>query len=142
MMRDYSKFRRIAVMLACFLALSASFFAGRLSASGDFVVKTQKGVVSAPSAVESGGLDSYFREDTASLETTAAISGESGAALVNINSATEKELDTLPGVGPVIAGRIIEYRTKYGDFQSIEELAAVQGIGEKTVKKLEPLICI
>ena len=63
--------------------------------------------------------------------------------LVNINTANARQLaDELPGVGDVIAQRIIEYRETNGAFSSIEELMKVKGIGEKMFDKLKDLICI
>jgi len=62
--------------------------------------------------------------------------------LVNINTATAAELETLPGVGPVIAKRIIDYREKYGGFKNIGELKNVSGIGDKTFEGLADRICV
>ena len=59
---------------------------------------------------------------------------------ININTATVDELDTLPGVGPAIAKRIIEYREKNGPFQSLYDIAAVDGIGPATIIKFIHLI--
>ena len=53
------------------------------------------------------------------------------AALVDLNTATLAELDRLPGIGPVIAGRILEFREKRGGFRRVEELLAIQGISER-----------
>lgn len=61
---------------------------------------------------------------------------------VNINTATAEELDTLPGIGPAIAQRIIEYRQTNGPFQSIEEIKNVSGIGDKLFEKLKDLITV
>ena len=58
--------------------------------------------------------------------------------LVNLNTATLDQLDTLPGVGPVLAQSIIEYRTKHGRFTKIEELQEVDGIGSKTYAQIAP----
>ena len=55
---------------------------------------------------------------------------------VNINTATIEELTTLPGVGPTLAGRVVEYREKAGRFASVEELLNVKGIGEKNFEKI------
>jgi competence protein ComEA len=60
--------------------------------------------------------------------------------LVNINKASESELQTLPGIGPSKALAIIEYRDSNGGFQTIEDLKKISGIGEKTFEKLEPHI--
>lgn len=58
------------------------------------------------------------------------------AAVINLNTATAAELEGLPGVGPKVAARIVEYRTRKGPFHKVEELMNVQGIGEKGFLKL------
>jgi competence protein ComEA len=61
---------------------------------------------------------------------------------VNINTATAEELDTLPGVGPSIAQRIIDYRTTHGPFRSIEDIKKVKGIGDATFEELKDKITV
>lgn len=61
---------------------------------------------------------------------------------ININVAPPEELDRLPGVGPVIAGRIVEYRLTNGPFQSLEELDEVQGISLRMVEEMRSLITL
>ena len=61
---------------------------------------------------------------------------------INLNLATESELDSLPGVGPVMAGRIIAWRESNQRFHSIEELQEVPGIGPKVFANLKPLVRI
>ncbi|MCG3042558.1 helix-hairpin-helix domain-containing protein, partial [Streptomyces sp. S1A] len=56
--------------------------------------------------------------------------GPAGGGPVSLNSATVEQLDTLPGIGPVIAQRIIDHRTERGGFSSVEELREVSGIGD------------
>ncbi len=60
--------------------------------------------------------------------------------LVNINRATVAELDKLPGVGPAIAQRIIDYRQEKGGFVSVEEIKLVSGIGDKMFENIKDLI--
>ena len=64
------------------------------------------------------------------------------AAPVNLNTATKAELEKLPGVGPSMAQRILDYRQKNGSFKKIEDLMNIQGIGEKSFLKLRPLITV
>jgi competence protein ComEA len=61
-----------------------------------------------------------------------------GDGLVNINTATLEQLDSLPGVGPVTAQKILDWRTAHGSFTAIDELLEVDGIGEKTLADMAP----
>ena len=79
-------------------------------------------------------------EVSSSAVSTAASVTASASGKVNINTATAAELDTLPGIGPVKAQSIIAYREANGNFSSIEDLILVDGIGEKTMAELRPLI--
>jgi competence protein ComEA len=64
------------------------------------------------------------------------------AAPLNLNTATQAQLETLPGIGPAVAARIIEHRQKNGNFKKVEELMNVKGIGEKSFLKIKALISI
>ena len=64
------------------------------------------------------------------------------AGKININTASASQLDTLPGVGPAYAQRIIDYRGANGGFKSIDEIQNVKGIGPKTFEKLKDQITI
>ena len=64
------------------------------------------------------------------------------AAAVNINTATEPELETLPGIGPSKAAAIIQYRTDHGPFKAVNDLDAVPGIGPSTLANLVPLVTV
>jgi competence protein ComEA len=61
---------------------------------------------------------------------------------VNLNSATQAQIETLPGIGPKVAQRIIEYRQKNGPFKKIEDLMNVKGVGEKSFLKLKPYLTV
>jgi competence protein ComEA len=61
---------------------------------------------------------------------------------ININTATLTELDTLPGIGPAIAQRIIDYRTQNGDFRTIEDLKKVRGIGDALFNQIKDVISV
>ena len=60
--------------------------------------------------------------------------------LLNINTASTEELQTLPNIGERMAKRIIDYRIQHGDFASVDALQDVKGIGPKTIDKLRPFV--
>ena len=64
------------------------------------------------------------------------------AGVVNINTASATEFEALPGIGPKMAQRIVEYREKNGAFKKIEDLMNVKGIGEKNFLKLKSQLTI
>jgi len=61
---------------------------------------------------------------------------------VNLNTANAEQLATLPGVGPALAGRIVEYRQKSGAFRSTKDVMNVKGIGEKNFAKIEAWLTV
>jgi competence protein ComEA len=67
-------------------------------------------------------------------------SASTPAGKVHLNSATLEDLDALPGIGPVTAQEILDYRTAHGAFQSVDELDAVPGIGAARLAQLKPLV--
>lgn len=66
--------------------------------------------------------------------------GGSPAGPVSLNTATVEQLETLPGVGPVLAQHIVDYRAQHGGFRSIDELREVNGIGDRRFADLQPLV--
>ena len=61
---------------------------------------------------------------------------------MNLNAATPEQLESLPGIGPRAAQRIVEYRTKNGGFKKVEDLMKIQGIGERSFLRLRPLVTV
>ncbi len=59
---------------------------------------------------------------------------------LNVNTATRGELELLPGIGPALAGRIIDYRQQHGPLRGINDLDQVRGIGPKLIERLRPLV--
>ena len=64
------------------------------------------------------------------------------SGIVNINRATKAEFDSLVGIGPVIAGKIVTYRNQNGSFMAIEDLLKVSGIGAKTLERIRPRLTL
>lgn len=68
--------------------------------------------------------------------------GNASSGLININSAGVEELDKLPGIGPSLAERIIQYRNEHGPFTKPEDLQKVSGIGAKTYEKMASMVTV
>ncbi|WP_342781601.1 ComEA family DNA-binding protein [Streptomyces piniterrae] len=97
-------------------------------------------VVGAEGAPETGG--GTGAGATVAGESANGPSGAGGAPSgpVSLSTATEQQLDTLPGVGPVLARHIIEFRTQHGGFASVDQLRQVTGIGDRRFADLRPLV--
>ena len=81
-------------------------------------------------------------QNKATTPKAAATSTATATAPVNLNTATVEQLATIPGVGPKMAERIIDYRQKNGGFKKVEDLMNVSGVGEKSFLKMKPLITV
>lgn len=96
-----------------------------------------------PSVNEIGKDDSYISEESgADVILNENSGGLEKSSIVNINKASEVELQTLPGIGPSLAGRIIEYRETNGKFKSIEDIKNVSGIGETKFDSIKDFITV
>lgn len=93
------------------------------------------------------GQQVYVPEEGESAQ-PAAVSGGAGASttsaggLVDLNDADLAALDTLPGIGPALAQRIVDWRTEHGPFASVEALTDVSGIGPATMERLRDLVTV
>lgn len=110
----------------------------------EFLVDGQKVFIPSYALDEDGNII----EGSASGDGTAGITGgpDSAAGMqnskININTADSAQLQTLNGVGPATAQKIIDYRDSSGRFTSIEDIKNVSGIGDKTFEKLKDYICV
>lgn len=86
----------------------------------------------------------YIDGVNSSRQTNSKLSSRGGASSgkINLNRATIAELDGLPGVGPVLAARIIEWRSKNGSFKSVDELRRVSGIGDVKFSELKGFVSV
>jgi competence protein ComEA len=74
------------------------------------------------------------------LAAAPAFAADAPSGVVNVNTASAEQLALLPGVGPAVAGRIVEHRQKNGEFKQVEDLMLVKGIGEKSFERMKPYL--
>ena len=94
---------------------------------------------------DSGRVTTVSPTPSASLadqRSTAATPKQYNHGLLDLNRATDRDFDALPGVGPKLAERIMEYRQSVGNFHSLDELRAVKGIGKKKFEQIRPLVTV
>jgi competence protein ComEA len=116
-----------------------------IAAAGDFTENADKDRVNLAQLVEDQmviyvpkiGEESTFVSEKAQPQGTVSDDGK-----VNLNSASQTELETIPGIGPSKALTIIEYREQNGPFQSVEDIKNISGIGDKTFEKLKDSIIV
>ncbi|WP_437106659.1 helix-hairpin-helix domain-containing protein [Streptomyces sp. enrichment culture] len=100
-----------------------------------FLVDGEQVVVGGPAPAAGPGAGTGASGPAAGAST-----GAGPAAPVSLNTATPDQLDALPGVGPVLARHIIDYRTRHGGFRSVDELREVNGIGDRRFADLRDLV--
>lgn len=118
-------------------ATDAAVLAGvnlaRVVADGEQLLVPDAEAVEAMASATAGAVPSASANSNADPDASVATQ-QSGEDLVNINTADAALLETLPRVGPALAGRIIDWRTENGGFQSVDQLLEVSGIGAKTLE--------
>ena len=115
------------ILLLCLTTTFVAFVIGML---------VGRNIQSAPVSIELATHPTSAKEQT----TNGIIVNAKG--LININTASEGILDTLPGIGPVLARRIVEYREEHGPFRDITDLTLVEGIGPEKIITILDLITV
>ena len=128
-------------------ALEGVNLAGTLSNGTQILVPTRDqladGSVQPPAAAGNTGNAAGGTGGAGGSDGSSGRAGGAGATeKINLNQATQEELEELPRVGPVLAERIIQWREQNGPFASVEELDAVPGIGPAMMSSLEPLVTV
>lgn len=115
-----------------------------ISAAGGFLAEAEKSQVNLARLVEDGEkLDILYIEGASPvIVTPGATVIAASTDLIDINIASQAELESLPGIGPTTAQKIIEYREENGPFLSIEDIINVSGIGPGTYERIKDLITV
>ena len=118
----------LAVVTALFVGFTLGLFVGRNTGSGTVTLAVPAQMQTAPTTAA-----------TAAAET---VPEETVSFPVNINTADADTLTALPGIGQVLAERIVAYRRQNGPFRAVEEIMKVEGIGEKKAEAILDLITV
>lgn len=118
----------LAVVTALFVGFTLGLFVGRNTGSGTVTLAVPAQMQTAPTA--------------ATTAPTQTVPEETVSFPVNINTADADTLTALPGIGQVLAERIVAYRRQNGPFRAIEEITNVEGIGEKKADAILDLITV
>lgn len=123
---DYSKGEHMKLMHLLFVAVVACTFSLSMLPGDTYAASTEKDVTAPTSKTE--------------MTKTGTNTKKQIPHDVDINTADKELLTQLPGIGPVTADSILQYRKTNGQFKSIEELTQVKGIGDKSLAKLKPYL--
>ena len=118
----------LAAVTVLFVGFTLGLFVGRNSGSGTVTLAVPAQMQTAPTA--------------AATAPTQTVPEETVSFPVNINTADAETLASLPGIGQVLAERIVAYRRQNGSFRAIEEITNVEGIGEKKAEAILELITV
>lgn len=95
-----------------------------------------------PESSPTGDVNTVTRPAAASLSRETAPPATPSPSKLDLNRASEEDFQQLPGIGPVLAQRMVEWRRQHGAFKQVDELNAVKGIGTKKLQQIRPLVMV
>ena len=115
-----------------------------VAAAGGFTKKADQTSINLVRPISDGEqiIVTALGADGSSYSQTGGGGGGPGATKININRATAQQLDALPGIGPTLAARIVDYRNANGGFDTVTDLGQVAGIGVKLLAQIVPLVTL
>jgi competence protein ComEA len=116
--------------------------ADAIEAAGGVLPGTDLGYLNLARKVVDGELLAIGVSPPPGVPGAGATPGGTAGGLINLNTATVAELDTLPGVGPVLAQRIVDHRTRTGGFKSVDELRKIEGVGDARFEQIKDLVTV
>lgn len=127
----------IIIITIIFISFTIGFFIGRSTGEKNISISVAEESTAEPASISP---EADGEKETAPAERQE--NPEQNGKLVNINTASAEELETLSGIGQVLAARIIEYREQNGGFENIYEITRVRGIGEKIYDRIKDNISV
>ena len=131
----------LAALTALFAAFCLGFFLGRNTVPQTITTETERPQTQTAALPAAQPEEQTVQTEQPEQSEQAEEPVQSGQP-VNINAASAETLDTLPGIGPVLAQRIVDWRAQYGAFSSVEQLTDVPGIGEAKLEKIRAMITV
>lgn len=132
----------LVTLTLVFAALVVGMLLGRSMQSGDVTMYLSAEATTRPTVTGSHPASSQPTQAAEQITPTHSDKQTVMGRKMNINTATAEELDALPGIGPVIAQRIVDYRRANGTFKDVSELIYVSGVGEKKLDAIIELITV